>query len=320
MINKGCFLLAAFCALALITGCERSTTEKEWRTSGEKVQREADGDITTVTLGDIDPDTPTSRMRRIRPLADHLADELGWDRSRVKVLIARSIEEISDMMADGRVDVFMDSSLPTLLVRRAAGTTVILESLVNGQRSYHSLIIASANSGVEELADLEGSTIALQERYSTSGYLLPASILIESGLEVVYTAGVGQNPPDGQIGFFFSGDEENTLAMIRKGMITAGALSSQDYEQLPDEVRGELAVLKKSPNVPRKLVSVRSGFDEALKSRLIDIMLTINDEDREEMVRKNGWNWEFSALDEKSHTGIDAVEDMITRTASVVLD
>lgn len=309
-------LATALCCLPWLTACQPGGGESEWRTSGTPVDKVEDSGIVTITLGDIDPDTPTSRMLRIRPLADHLSAELGWERSRIKVVIARSIEEISVMMADGRVDIFMDSSYPTVLVRRASGSRIVLESLVNGERSYHSMIIASRSSGVDELGDLRGRMVALQERYSTSGYLLPAAILLGAGFELAYAAGGNEMPPADRIGFFFSGDEENTLAMIRKGIIVAGALSSQDYEQLPQEVVHELTVLQKSPEVPRKLVSVRAGFDEELESRVIDVLLAIDNDDRQAMVNKHGWPWRFAELDDRSHAGIEAVEEMIRLTDS----
>jgi len=276
--------------------------------------------VATITLGDIDPDTPTRRHQRIRPLADYIADKLNWDRSRVKVRIAQSIDEISIMLIEGRVDVFLDSSYPSLLVRRGTGSRVILESLVKGERQYHTLIITRAGSEVNTLGDLVGSTLALQERYSTSGYLLPAAHLTGEGYELEFLSGATSLPAPDHIGFFFSGDEENTLAMIRKGIIDVGALSSQDYEQLAEEVKQEFIVLAMTPRVPRKLASTRPGLDEGLSIQLVKILLEITDIDRSIMAENGGWNWEFISLDQLSETGIAEMEYMMEQTKTLVTD
>ena len=166
-----------------LAGCERSNEEPQWRNKTEPVPSHDQSDLLTLTLGDIDPDTPTNRLRKIRPLADHIAGSLEWDTSRVKVRIARSIEEMSTMLKDGRVDMFIDSIYPSMLVQHAAKSDFVLESLVDGNRAYEGLIVAAKDGGMVSLSDLDGLTLALQERYSTSGFLLPAALLVEEGFE-----------------------------------------------------------------------------------------------------------------------------------------
>ena len=221
------------------------------------------------------------------------------------------------MLKDGRVDMFIDSIYPSMLVQHAAKSDFVLESLVDGNRAYEGLIVAAKDGGMVSLSDLDGLTLALQERYSTSGFLLPAALLVEEGFELKLVSDYRERLLAGKVGFFFSGDEENTLAMIRKGGIPAGALSSEDYDQLPGQVKDEIVVLATSIAVPRKLVSVRSGLDESLSAQVIEILLAIDDADRKKMASNNSWNWEFVDLDEQSHAGILAVNEMIVKIAAV---
>ncbi|MDA0272853.1 MAG: phosphate/phosphite/phosphonate ABC transporter substrate-binding protein [Proteobacteria bacterium] len=314
LINRTTFRGLCFTLLIIISGCDDLSRDTPWQSTGEATLRQSSPDKTTLTIGDIDPDTPINRIRKIRPLADHLAKELGWDKASVNIRIARNIDELVAMLRKGDVDLFIDSSYPSVLVANASGSGIFLETLVDGARTYQSVIISLASSNARELKHLGGSTIALQEEYSTSGHLLPSAMLGKAGFKLEPV----DNPQDQDvdtIGFVYSSDEENTLSMLRKGIVLAGALSSQDYYQLPAEVMKEFVVLAESPAVPRKLASFREGMDPTFCHQLIEIMLAIDDADRQEMTRNNGWNWEFTRLDEQSHNGIATIKEMITQLA-----
>lgn len=312
-INRTAFRGFLLVLLIITSGCDDPAKDTSWKSTGAATVREPAPSETTLTIGDIDPDTPINRIRKIRPLADHLAKELGWNKSNVKVRIARNIDELVTMLQKGEVDLFIDSSYPSILVSNASGSDIFLESLVDGARTYQSVIIALASSNARELKHLGGSTIALQEEYSTSGHLLPSALLRKHGFKLEPVDNPQENLDLNTIGFMYSSDEENTLSMLRKGTVLAGALSSQDYSQLPVEVMKEFVLLAKSPAVPRKLASFREGMDEAFSHQLTRIMLAIDDADRQKMTRNNGWNWEFTRLDEQSMDGIAMIREMITQ-------
>lgn len=304
--------------LLLVVGCGRAVEDSTWQTQGAPVEAGSSKGLSTITLGDIDPHTPTSRMLKIRPLADIIARDLGWDTSRVKIRIAQSIDQMALMLTDGEVDVYLDSVYPTLLVRKQTGSRIVLQSEVNGQATYHSLLITPAINGVNSIADLTNQTLAFQERYSTSGYLVPAAYLLDAGLKLQYTAGPGRKPATGRTGYFFSGDEENTLALLRKGMVIAGAIASSDFESLHQDVKDEFNVLVKSRDVPRKLISIRQDFNVELQRRLIDLLIALDDSDRDAMMMANGWNWNFEVLDDHSQSGVAATELMLSQLEAVL--
>ena len=118
-----------------------------------------ENDVPTIVLGDVDPDTPILRLQRIRPLADLIAKELGWDSRRVTVRIADSIEQMGMMLKDGRVDIYLDSVYPSLLVREISGSEIILLSLVDGESSYHSKLITRKDSPVATVEQFQGKPL-----------------------------------------------------------------------------------------------------------------------------------------------------------------
>jgi len=303
--------------LVLINGCSEPDVGTGWRTTEDQSEIVAQNGQSILTIGDIDSDTPVHRMNQIRPLANYLARGLGWDNtSRVRIRIARSVDEMALMIQEGKVDIFMDSTYPTLAVRRQTGTRIIAESIINGERSYHTLLIAGRNTGYDDLSDLVGHTIAFQDQNSTSGYILPAGVLLERGFSITQTTGPMHLPPAEHIGYFFSGDEENTLSMIRNGIVNAGAISVLDYESLPSEIREELIILARSPEVPRKLTSVAATMSEELALKITDILLAITESDLKQMAQEQSqystpWKWDFQASNQNTEAEIASFESLI---------
>ncbi len=304
----------------LLAGCGETDSSGDWQSSGDTPPPMIAADKTTITISDIDPDTPTRRLQILRPLADYIADGLGWDRSRVRVRIGRSIDEMIFMFKNYEADLYLDSGYPASLVAEATGAKLVLGSLVDGSDSYHAMIVASADGPVKTLSDLRGNIIAFQEGYSTSGYLLPAAMLLNDGYELQFLGSAASLPAPDKVGFVFTRDEENTLAMLRKAIVPAGVLSSMDYERLPEEIKATLIILGESIKVPRKLVVLRDGFDPALEKELFDVMLGISDDDRNAFIAANSWNWEFTALDEQTRVGVDAMGKMIEDTRHIILE
>ncbi len=186
----------------------------------------------------------------------------------------------------------------------------MLLSRILGERTYDAKIIAMKTPPLNSVDQLKGQTIAFQERYSTSGYLLPAVLLLNSGINLQALAGPAVKPAVDRVGFIFSGDEENTLALLRKRIVAAGAISSPDFESLDPVVRDELHVLAVTQRAPRKLVSLRPGFDTLPRRDLLQLLLQIDEVDRAYM-QARGWDWDFETLDTSLVADMNTIEEMM---------
>ena len=68
-----------------------------------------------ITIGDIEPDEPTKKIKRFQPLADYLAEHLkAYGIEGGQVVLARTIEEMGGFLGDGTVDIYFDSPFPFL--------------------------------------------------------------------------------------------------------------------------------------------------------------------------------------------------------------
>ena len=263
-----------------------------------------------LTLGDIDPDNPANRARSIQPLAHHLARRLSHrDFGRGEVLIGRDIDEMATMLRDGRVDIYLDTIFPTLSIRRSTGAKIILRRAVKGALDYWSVFITRRDQGPASLDDLAGKVVAFQEEYSTSGYFLPAGVLRQRGVDLIWMRAPGAEVAEHQTGYVFSRDEENTLAMVLDGSVDMGAISSQDYEELAPSLKERLTVVDRTLAVPRTLVSVRGDMEEGLIEEIRAILLELHGERLTE--EEDAWTWSFSELSAQSEDALVTFEALM---------
>ena len=137
-----------------------------------------------IILGDISDD-PAEVIDGTQPLALYLADQLGeFGITTGRVRIAKSIDEMAELLENGEVDLYFDSTYPATIISDTSGANIILRRWRFGVDEYHSVIFASKESGIESLEDLNGQMLAFDAPYSTSGYVLPAVHLTENGLNL----------------------------------------------------------------------------------------------------------------------------------------
>lgn len=221
-----------------------------------------------------------------QPLADYLAMHLkSFGYTHGQVVVARNVDEMAELLRTGRVDLVSDTIFSALELQEKAEAKPFLRRWKKGVGVYSSLVFARQDSGLETLDDLKGKVIAFEDRESTSGYFLPASLLLKRGYELVELSSPGAEVPAGKIGYVFAkemlktADEISISSWVYRGVVDAGALSSvnwNDDKDLPEQFRTEFTVLDESMPFPRSILLIRPGMSEQLTSALK--MLLINAE------------------------------------------
>lgn len=272
-----------------------------------------------LTLGDVDPDTPTERVRRMQPLADHLAAGLTEHGiSGGRVVIARNLREMAELMRDGKVDVYFDSAFPAVSVRRLAGSRIVLQGAILGVFEYAGVLVARKGEGIDGLEDLVGRVVAFEEPHSTTGFLLPFAAFAEKGLDLVERRYPRDRVDEDRVGYYFSGDEENSVALVLDGVVTAAALSTEDWNELPPEYRDELELISQTRTLPRQLVSVRSDLPEAVEAPLREELLALGGARLEE--DSGAWSWDFRPLTPKAEAELARIESLAEEILSPAND
>jgi len=161
---------------------------------------------------------------------------------------------------------------------------MMLREWKGGVPAYTSIIFVRRDSGIDDLGDLVGRSIAFEERSSTSAYLVPRSLLARAGYRMVELGNPGVRPPVDSIGFSFADESDggggSAVRMVLDGTAAAGAMSNLDWQEAEDfseEDKRNLSIIQVSDPLIRSVLLVRSSLDPAVKARLEQIFLEMHE-------------------------------------------
>jgi phosphonate transport system substrate-binding protein len=197
-------------------------------------------------------------------VARHVSDRCDVDTAlEFETRISGPLEGDDDPFADGRADVGFVCA-PTYRWMRGRVTLlpalVPLDARAGGRPVYYADVVVRAGVGIERFDDLRGRRWAYNDRNSRSGWF---SMLDRVG---------------GDTRFFselvHAGSHLQSLEAVREGRVEGAAIDSNVLLRQP---HGDLRVIESWGPFPIQPVIVRNGVDDALKSRIADALLEIDD-------------------------------------------
>jgi phosphonate transport system substrate-binding protein len=194
----------------------------------------------------------------------------------------------------------MESAYPTNTINHVHGAgKTLLRRWKSGMTEYQGLIFTSRDSGVRNLEDLRGKTIAFEDPGSTSAYLLPKVFLQRSGFKLVQKREFDPFASSGEINYVFAYSQKKLLDLVLTEQAAAGAFSTDDHANLSDREKSHIAVLAQTERLPRHLLSVRSDLPSAVVARLEEILLAMHeDEVGRRILNKSDQTTKFDRLPE----------------------
>lgn len=274
-----------------------------------------------IIFGDISDD-PVEVIEGTQPLADYLASHLGdFGITAGQVRVVASADEMATLLTNGEVDVYCDSVYPATLISDQTGAEIILRRWRFGVEEYNSVIFTTKDSGITNLDDLPGHIIALDNAFSTSGYLLPAVTLLKKNLTLVSKATYEDTITADEVGFVFSFDDENTLQWVLNGLVSAGATDDYHYNvTFPDAAQEKLVLLAETEKVPRQVVVTRPNMDADLLNAIKHTLTTAHETeaglaalDPFQTTRFDEFPEGIKAAQNRMRTMIDLVKDLVLK-------
>jgi len=237
-----------------------------------------------IVVSDIS-DEPSKEINRLLPLADILAANLtGYGIGVGDVKIAPDMETMIKWMKAGEVDLYMDSPYPAMMISDGSGAEPLLRRWKSGVAEYKSVIFAFKESGLTSLNDLNGQMVAFEEPFSTSGYMMPLALLVEAGLNPVKKESPEAAVAADEVGYIFSGEDENSIQLILGGKVPVAVLDNVTFGELPEETRQQLVILAESEMVPRQVVMVRPNMEPELKEAISQILMGLDDSEEGQVI------------------------------------
>ena len=178
---------------------------------------------------------------------------------------------------EGEVDLYFDSPYPVLVISEQTGAQPLLRRLRFGVSEYHSVFFVRADSPIQSLTELKGQIVAFEETFSTSGYMLPLAYLIKEGFNPVEKTDPEAVVNPDEVGYAFSTADDTTIQWVISGVVPAGVIDNTTFQRLPEETQAELRIIASTEDVPRQMVLVRPGLDEALVEAITKELLAMDE-------------------------------------------
>jgi phosphonate transport system substrate-binding protein len=140
----------------------------------------------------------------------------------------------------------------------------------NGSSSYHGYIFVREDSGIKNVADMKGKSIAFVERATTAGYVFPLAYLRENGVDDIDTYFKE---------YYFAGSHDATIRSVLQKKVDIGCAKNTIYELLSAANPGileELAIIARSPDVPSNGLGLRKDLDVSIKNKLKETFLNMH--------------------------------------------
>ncbi|SVB74775.1 uncharacterized protein METZ01_LOCUS227629, partial [marine metagenome] len=137
-----------------------------------------------------------------------------------------------------------------------------------GIPSYHSVFIASASGSVKTLDDIRGCRIAVSDRHSTSGYLVPRNILLEHNINLADGSGLKD--------VVIAHDHDVAIHHLIEDKVDVAAVSSINLQEhfdrnilKPDQIR----VVHRSQEIPAAPLVYSCNLPETVKLKIKTVIL-----------------------------------------------
>ena len=168
-LTRRVFGVFAAVAIAAVSGACSSASD-----SGQVDQPE------TIRLGAIATGSAPEEKVRYQQIADQLEAELGMP---VDLVTSTDYYAIAEGLRGDHIDVAFLNSLGFVLTESKASIEPIAVGVDDtGRPGYYSFLVTNQPDEIKGPADVQGRTLALSGRLSTSGYLYPLRALQQAGL------------------------------------------------------------------------------------------------------------------------------------------
>lgn len=224
------------------------------------------------------------------PLQKLLEKELGMD---VNVTVATDYNALIEAMASEQVHVGLLATTAYVLAAEEGAAEVILKSLrydVNDDGSlkendplvagYYSQLIVHKDSGITSVEDLKGKKIAVSSFTSTSGFVWPANLLADHGLN-----------PETDVEWINAGGHDNAVLAVYNGEADAAFTFKDARNLFEDEdnfadIQETCVFLMNTTIIPNDTISVIPKLDAKLKDKVKQAFINIaSSEEGLEIVR-----------------------------------
>ncbi|WP_425259419.1 putative selenate ABC transporter substrate-binding protein [Rubrivivax sp. RP6-9] len=216
----------------------------------------------------IPDESPTELARKAAPLMKHLETQLGM---KVEYTPVTDYAAAVEALASRKVDLAWFGGFTFVQAQQRSGGKAVPIAQREEDEKFRSVFITS-DPAIRTLADLKGKDVSFGSQSSTSGHLMPRSVLLQAGLD-----------PDRDFRrVAYSGAHDATIAAVVAGKVQAGALNISVWEKFVADKRvdtSKVFVLHTTQPYYDYNWTVHADMPVALRERLTRALLSLSRSD-----------------------------------------
>jgi phosphonate transport system substrate-binding protein len=206
-------------------------------------------------------------IQNAQPLKKYLEQAL---KKPVEIIVTTDYSSMIEAMRFGRIEVGYFGPFSYVLAKsKASEIEPFGVGVEKGKPNYQSILIATADGPVKELADIKGKPFAFGDRASTSSHLAPRALLAKKGL-------IG----DADYKVVHLGQHDAVARAVAAGQVPAGALSEAIYRVLVESKKIDAAKLRQlalSDPIPNYPLTMQGYLQPELKDAIKRAFLDLKD-------------------------------------------
>jgi phosphonate transport system substrate-binding protein len=171
----------------------------------------------TILLGAVAYDA------KVVTIWEGIRDYFNREGAPMDFVLFSNYERQVESLIKGHIDVAWNTPLAHVRVRQQTDNRSLSLGMRDSDRDFHSRVVVRSDSGIGELKDLEGKTLAVGSRDSTQARILPLHFLREAGVDLSqvdvlkFDTDVGKHGDTGS-------SEIDVLAAVADGRAHAGTV------------------------------------------------------------------------------------------------
>jgi phosphonate transport system substrate-binding protein len=244
-------------------------------------------------------ENPEQLVEDVKPIVQYLKESMNLD---IKHFIATDYAGVVEALRNETADMGFMGPLQYVIAHDLAGAYPILGELYNGKATYVSKIFVHKDSGITDIKDLKGKTIAFVDPISSSGYIYPLDIFKNQKLI--------KNKDDAEKFFkkiYFAGGDEQALRAVLNKFVDAAGIGQYSYHLLNLDERDMLIPIAESKPIPSHCVVVRKNLHRPTVQKLQAVLLNLNQESHRHLLK---YLYNVDGYIEVQHSDYASVEEM----------
>lgn len=251
-----------------------------------------------VRFGLIPADDASEMLRNYEPVRAYLAKTLG---TPVELKVTLDYNGAIEAMRAKHIEVAWFGPFAYVLAADVAGAEAIVTGIRRdtGRSTYKTIFVAHRDGGIKSIKDLTGRSLAFVDPASTSGYLIPMSILKRHGYA----------PEKDFKATTYAGSHNAAQLAVKHRKVDVAADSDTSFARMVKA--GEIdprvnVVIHESEPIPGSPIAVRGDLDPVFKKRVQKALL---DMDEQTIFQVRGWG-DIARYEAVTDRDYDVVRDV----------